>query len=383
MPSKELEPGPSPSAAAPGAGPYARQLLDYLDARRGQLSPLLIVPHDHPDPDALASAYGLHHLAERVFDIEARIVYGGLVTRAENRAMVKLLRIPMHKVRAADWKRHRHVALVDTQPRFRNHSLPRNRRATIVIDQHQPVEPPAADLALIDTGCGATCVILAQALQMAAVELPVPLATAIAYGILSDTQDLYRATRPDVVGTYLDVLRRCDMRTLAEIQNPRRSRRFFTTLGRGIQDAVAYRRVVVSHLGPVTGPAAVAQVADFLLTYERINWSFCTGRFKGGLCLSLRAARSNGHAGEVLRDIVDSPDQAGGHGGVAGGRIVVGGDASDETWERLEEALQVRLARRLRLPASGEFRRVFHEPPRRRAPASAAAARSDGSDPAG
>jgi hypothetical protein len=173
------------------------------------------------------------------------------------------------------------------------------------------------------------------------------------------------------------------MRVLAEIQNPRRSRRFFTTLGRGLQDAVAYRRVIVSHLGQVTGPAAVAQVADFLLTYERVNWSFCTGRFKGGLCLSLRAARSNGQAGDVLRDIVDSPDQAGGHGGVAGGRIVVGSDASDETWKRLEEAVQVRLARRLRLPASGEFRKVFYERPTRRAPVSAAAARSDERDPAG
>ena len=391
MPSKELERGPSPAAAPdaagpaaePGAGASARQLLEYLETRRGRLSPLLIVPHDHPDPDALASAYGLYHLAQRVFDIDARIVYGGIVTRAENRAMVKLLRIPIHKVRPADWKRHRHVALVDTQPRFRNHSFPRNRRATIVIDQHLPAEPPVADLALVDTGCGATCVILAQALQLAAVELPARLATAIAYGILSDTQDLYRATRPDVVQTYLDVLHRCDMRMLAEIQNPRRSRRFFTTLGRGIQDAHAYRRVIVSHLGQVTGPAAVAQVADFLITYERVNWSFCTGRFKGSLYLSLRAARSNGQAGDVLRDIVDSPDQAGGHGGVAGGRVGVGNEAGDEAWRRLEEKLQVRLARRLRLPASGEFRRLFYEPPARRAPGAAAAAPSSEDDPAG
>lgn len=367
MPPKALDPALSAvevlidgrAASEPGTGAYARHLLDYLAEHRDRLSPLLIATHDHPDPDALASAYGLYHLAGKVFGIEARIVYGGIITRAENRAMVKLLKIPMHKLRPTDWKRHKHVALVDTQPRFRNNSFPKNRRARIVIDQHVPAEPPAADLALVDTGCGATCVIVAQALLLEAVELPARLATAIAYGILSDTQDLYRATRPDVVRTYLNVLHRCDMRMLAEIQNPRRSRRFFTTLGRGIQNAAAYRRVIVSHLGQVSGPAAVAQVADFLLTYERVNWSLCTGRFKGSLYLSLRTARPNGQAGDVLRDIVDNPDQAGGHGSVAGGRVAVAGGAGDEAWKALEDSLQARLARRLRLPAKGEFRKLF------------------------
>ena len=54
------------------------------------------------------------------------------------------------------------------------------------------------------------------------------------------------AHRPDVVQTYLQVLHHCDMRTLARIQNPQRPRTFFATLGRGIRDATAYRRLLVS-----------------------------------------------------------------------------------------------------------------------------------------
>ncbi len=349
--------------ATPDTDAHARELLAFLSTHKDRLSPLLILTHDFPDPDALASAWGLHHLA-KTFGIETRVVYGGVIGRAENRAMVKLLRIPIRRLKPADLKSHARVALVDTQPRFENNPFPASRRATIVIDQHHPVEAVSADLSLIDTECGATCVIVAQALLIQGIAIPVKLATAIAYGILSDTLDLYRVTRADVVQTYLQVLHRCDMRTLAEIQNPPRSRHFFTTLGRSIQTAVSYGRVMVAHLGPVPSPEDVALVADFLLTYEHAEWSFCTGRSRGGLYLSLRTGIPNAQASDVLRAVVNDPDEAGGHGGVAGGRINVGLTATEEQWGALEQTLQTKLARRLRLPAKAEFRRVFVEPAR-------------------
>jgi len=343
------------------SGGHARRLLRFLERERGRISPLLILTHDYPDPDALASASGLLHLA-RAFGIEARAVYGGFVGRTENRLMLKLLRLPVHRLRPTDLKRYRQVALVDTQPRFRNNPFPATRRATLVIDQHRPDVPSAADLALIDPDCGATCVIVAEALLMAGIDIPTRLSTALAYGILSDTLELYRAKRPDVVQTYLSVLQRSDMRTLAAIRNPARARQFFTTLERALRRAGAYRRVVVTHLGRVSGPDRVAQVADFLLTYQHVNWSLSTGRFMGNLHLSLRTKSANGQASDVLRDIVNHPSQAGGHGGMAGGRIRVGREASEATFQVLERELQTRLAKRLRLPARGEFRRIFHEP---------------------
>lgn len=342
---------------------HARKLLAFLSTHRNRLSPLLILTHDFPDPDALASAWGLHHLA-KTFGIETRVVYGGVISRAENRAMVTLLKIPIRRLKPTDLKQHTRVALVDTQPRFENNPFPANRRATIVIDQHHPVEEVSAELALVDTECGATCVIVAQALLLQGIEIPVKLATAIAYGILSDTLDLYRVSRADVIQTYLQVLHRCDMRTLAEIQNPPRSRHFFTTLGRSIQAAVAYNRVMVAHLGTVSSPEDVALVADFLLTYEHAAWSFCTGRSRGNLYLSLRTGIPNAQASDVLRAVVNDPDEAGGHGGVAGGRMNVGLTATEEQWDALERMLQAKLARRLRLPARAEFRRVFVEPAR-------------------
>ena len=44
-----------------------RRLLDFLSARRDSLSPLLILTHDYPDPDALAAAIALSYLAQHLF----------------------------------------------------------------------------------------------------------------------------------------------------------------------------------------------------------------------------------------------------------------------------------------------------------------------------
>jgi nanoRNase/pAp phosphatase (c-di-AMP/oligoRNAs hydrolase) len=340
----------------------ARQLLSFLTAHHKTLSPLLILTHDFPDPDALAAAYGLHHLAQEQFDIESRIVYGGIIGRVENRAMVKLLRIPAHPLHRTDLKRYKQIATVDTQPAFQNNPLTAGRRVALVIDQHAGTTPPLADLAIIDTHCGATCTILAQALLLANLEIPARLATALAYGILSDTLGLYRAQRPDVVQTYLGILQHADMRTLARIQNPPRSHDFFATLGHCIREAMFSRRLIVCHLGPVHSPDAVSQMAEFLLSYDRAFWAFCTGRYKGSLHLSLRATRQDAQAGDVLRDVVENPRAAGGHQAIAGGKVRVGLDAADDVWQQRERSLQIRLAKRIGLPARTSFRKPFGQP---------------------
>lgn len=327
------------------------------------LSPMLILAHDYPDPDALAAAFALQHLVQSGFGIESRIAFGGVVGRTENKTMVRLLKMPVHPLRTTWFKRHASVALVDTQPAFENNSFPKNAKATIVIDQHPAATKPNADLALIDEHCGATCVIVAQALLLQGGPIPTRVATALAYGILTDTLDLYRAERPDVVQTYLQVLHHCDMRTLARIQNPVRSRKFFSTLGGAIRDASLQRSLLVSHLGKVENPDLISQVAEFLLAYRKASWCLTTGRFKGKLHASLRTTNLDAQAGEVLRDAFQNPGQAGGHGAIAGGSCRLGTDAPEEVWREKEATLQTRLARRLRIPARTEVSRPFRLEP--------------------
>lgn len=343
-----MKPAPAPSRR------YARRLLRFLNARGSRLSPLLILMHDFPDPDTLASAAALAYICEKGYGIESRIAYGGIIGRMENRAMVRLLRIPARKLGPRDLKRFENVALLDTQPCFQNNPFPAARRAALVIDQHPCTAKSLADLMLVDSECGATSVILVQALLLARLEIPARIATALAYGILSDTANLYRSKRPDVIDAYVRILPFCDLKTLAVIQNPNRSKRFFSTLARGIQNAWMRRGLVLSHLGPVESPDLAAQIADFLITYKKARWAVCTGRYKNKLHVSLRTAGSPLDAGQFLRDIFPVRAQAGGHSGIAGGSFEIRDWTREDAWSEAERNFDDRLLRRLRLPVTGE-----------------------------
>jgi nanoRNase/pAp phosphatase (c-di-AMP/oligoRNAs hydrolase) len=337
----------------------ARKLLHFLSKKKDKLGPLLILTHDYPDPDAIASAFALHFLAERVYGIEARMAYGGIVGRTENREMIRLLKIPIRKIKKSQIRKYTNIALLDTQPEFENNSFPKNKRASIVIDQHASVGQSDAVFSLIDTKCGATSVLLAQALLQAKIDIPQRVATALVYGILSDTLDLYRAKRPDVVQTYSEIIQHCDHKALAHIQNPTHSKKFFVTLGHGIQNAVICKGVVVTHLGVVPNPDLIAQVAEFLMTYENARWSLCTGHFNGKLHVSLRSSLPNVQAGEILRDSLENRSDAGGHGTVAGGSFKIGNRASEHVWKKAEADLVSRFLKRLRISAKSYLYRPF------------------------
>lgn len=331
----------------------ARKVLRFLAHDRTR-EPILILTHDYPDPDTLASAFALSHLCE-YFKIDTRIVYGGIIGRMENKAMVQLLKIPAHKIKPVDFRNFKRCALVDTQPCFENNSFPSGRRAAMIIDQHPYVEKPDADLTVINPECGATSVILAQCLFLAKIKIPQRIATSLAYGIISDTQNLYRTGNSAVIETYQALLPFCDIRILAKIQNPTHNRKFFTTLGKAIQNAMVRRGLIVSHLGHVESPDLVAQTADFLLTYRGMQRALCTGRYKNKLHVSLRMASANCEAGQILRDIFNHHGEAGGHGSIAGGSFYVTTFEDEKKWETAEQELTEKLRKRLRIPAKGEF----------------------------
>src|SRR4051794_36104819 len=88
-----------PPVAPVGAAPA----LETFDLRQGldrvaRASTVLIYMHDNPDPDALAAALGLKRLVEQASGARATLALGGIVGRAENRAMVDILRIPLTPV---------------------------------------------------------------------------------------------------------------------------------------------------------------------------------------------------------------------------------------------------------------------------------------------
>src|SRR5579871_1520801 len=98
------------------------QKLDRLFRLARDKKRALVLTHDNPDPDSLASAVALAHLLERKTDIDARVVYGGIIGRAENIAFVKVLHLDVSPVSQIVFDEHDLLALVDSQQPAGNHS---------------------------------------------------------------------------------------------------------------------------------------------------------------------------------------------------------------------------------------------------------------------
>jgi len=319
----------------------------FLGRQRGQLSRLNVLTHDHPDPDAISSAWALAYLAERLAGARARVVYGGVIGRMENRMLVRSLRVPARPVRPGDLLPPYAVAIVDTQPPFQNNRLPARRHPFMVIDHHPQHERTAAEFVLIDRHAGATATLLAEALFASGLEVPVRLATALVYGIISETQSLGRETGPRDVDAYRRLFPRASMHQLSRIQNPPRPTAFFYTLGKAIHQAFIIGRVIGVHLGPVHNQDIVAHMADLLLSHEKMAWSIVTGRYEGRLCVSLRTRIRRAEAGRLLWRLLGSGTSAGGHSMIAGGSILIGKEAGESRWRGAERELTAAFLRRL------------------------------------
>src|SRR5205823_4577859 len=184
-------------AASRGA---VTSLLGVLD-RPG---PLVILPHDNPDPDALASAAALKYLVGELLRKEAHIALGGIVGRAENRAMLTYLNITLVPVSEVHFGGETQVALVDTQPGRPNNSLPEALVPTAVIDHHPAYDAyPGVPFLDLRDQYGATSTILTEYLRESKLAIEPKIGTALFYGIAAETQDLGReATAADIEASH-------------------------------------------------------------------------------------------------------------------------------------------------------------------------------------
>ena len=110
--------------------------LTDLVRRQGKGGRWLVLTHDNPDPDALASAQLLARVLRQAFGQKVTAAYGGIIGRAENREMVRTLRLPFSHVRFLNLKSYGRFALVDTQARTGNNQLPPRIVPDVVIDHH-------------------------------------------------------------------------------------------------------------------------------------------------------------------------------------------------------------------------------------------------------
>src|SRR5947209_19340736 len=139
-----------------------------------------------------------------------------------------------------------------------------------------------------------------------------------------------------------------DKDLLARIRNARLPQSHFECLLQALQSSFIYDRLIISWVNELPQPELAAQVVDFLIRFEEVDWALCAGVHKDQLILSVRTALPRANAGEMLRQVVGKLGRAGGHDRRAGGFIQLPSTAPTAV-EQIQGELRRRLLKALHI----------------------------------
>lgn len=285
----------------------------------------LILMQDNPDPDAIGSAYALREILKERLGKRAAIGYGGTVGRAENRAMLDELRIAAQRIGPDDFDSFKTICLVDTQPRTGNNALPGSTPAHVVIDHHETAPHLHWEAAFADVrpAYGATATMLWEYLGAAGLDLTGPLATALLYGIQSDTQDLGGETSAADMTAYHDLYVRADKRKLAAIRRAPVDAEYFAVLRDSLERSVVAGKAVITFVHGDRSADIFAEIADRMLRLRGMESSVCFGRSGPVVYISARSFNPRTNCMIRMRKVVEGIGTGGGHGTMAGGQVPI------------------------------------------------------------
>lgn len=273
-----------------------------------------------PDPDGIASGIALRALLNRK-STTAPLISFGAVKRPENRAMVAALGIEVRTVTPAELEEFDGLALVDVQPPVFGESPPaRVLSVDTVIDHHPERGGYDAVLRDIRTAYGATSTILTEYVRAAGIEVRPRLATALLYGIKSDTQLLGRETSRQDIRAFAFLHAEHSPALLRRIERPALPIDGLRALGRALGTTRVQDGIHMLVLGRVREDV-IPQVADLGLQAEGAEWSVAAGIVGSDLVFSVRNVGYVRAAGEVVRAVVEGLGVGGGHRSMAKGII--------------------------------------------------------------
>jgi nanoRNase/pAp phosphatase (c-di-AMP/oligoRNAs hydrolase) len=273
----------------------------------------ILLQHD-PDPDAIGSALALRELLGRN-RATTPIVTFGEITRPENLTMIRLLDIQIDRITYEDLRKDgARLALVDVQPPYFDKPL---GRVDLVVDHHPKRTSFKARFADLRTAYGATSTIFTEYLRAAGMEPSQRLATALVYGIKTDTLFLERGSNLADLSAFNFLYPLANKAMITRIERPALPREDLEAMGRALSHLQVDNSVAVIHLGEINREDVIPQMAEFCLQIEGVDWGVVSGLVHDRVVISVRNVGYVKSAGEIMKKLYDDIGSAGGHRAMA------------------------------------------------------------------
>jgi nanoRNase/pAp phosphatase (c-di-AMP/oligoRNAs hydrolase) len=274
---------------------------------------VLILLHNDPDPDALASGLALRNVLRRNRQTAVIAAFEG-VTRPENQRMMNLLDIQIEIMTAAHVNDFDRIAMVDVQPHYFGGEID---RVDLVIDHHPEQSGYTAVYKDIRVDYGSTSTILTEHLRAVDANISERTATAMLYAIKSDTLFFNRqANRVDIEAfSYLYPL--ADATLIRKMEGAEITMDRLDYVLKARQNGRMTEQVFCAFLGTTPREDFIPYVADFYLQLENVQWTIISGIVNDTLVMSVRNLGYSRNAGEFVRKYFNEIGSAGGHRAMA------------------------------------------------------------------
>ena len=335
--------------------PRARRLLRLLEGKRK----ILVTTHVHPDPDALASSLALCALlGARLKNATVHMSIKGQIGGGVNDAFTRhapLSVVPWNDAALDDYDA---IVLLDAQPSFAYSPLPPGVMPTAVIDHHAARgRKPRCAFCDIRPEVGATSSIVFSYFMELEERISPELGATLLFAIESDLAGAagIPATLDNIALSSLTLI--ADTHTLYQMRYVDLPQSYYVAYAQALAGATYYDEAMISHIGEIDSLEKPAVIADFLLRFDKVQWSMTTATNEGRMVISLRTNNPKHSAGELMRRILKSIGEGGGHRTKAGGFVALESGSTAEI-ERVRATLRRRLLRALKINPTSRGQRL-------------------------
>ncbi|MFW5687950.1 MAG: DHH family phosphoesterase [Spirochaetota bacterium] len=280
---------------------------------------VFVQPHNVPDPDAIASSFGLEQLL-KALGVPAVIVYEDEIEKANSLTMLRTFGIEMrhsadvHSLGEEDW-----TVLVDVQKENSNLTdLVTDEVACI--DHHQYAGPKGYRFEDVRPEVGSCSAIIAEYYQAAGVDPSSNVATAMLYGILMDTDNLTRGVSALDIDMFYWLYKHVDISRINDLKANQISIADLQDYAHAFETVEVYGEVGFLRLENAND-SLLGAASDIVITIAGVNVVVSYSIRDAGIKYSTRSVSPHVNAGHLVRSIVDGCGIGGGHDSMAGGFI--------------------------------------------------------------
>lgn len=278
-----------------------------------------IQTHNFPDPDAIASAFGLQHFL-RQHGVPTEICYDGKVEKLSTRKMFTVFGIEVLSAdEIDDMTEEDYIVTVDSQKY--NANLTDFIGDEVACIDHHPTYQECTyaykDVRLV----GSCATLIAEYFYKTNTPITPEVASALIYGIKMDTADFLRGVTDLDVDMFAWLYHHADQELIQEMYKNVMGIEDLKAYGAAIDNIHVYDGVGFAMIPFDCPDALIAIISDFVLSLDIVEVSVIYALRPDGIKFSVRSEIAAVDAGALVRNALREIGSGGGHKQMAGGFI--------------------------------------------------------------